>query len=730
MPPVELHFLRPHWLWLLLPLGLLLWQLSRAHNAGGVWRGLVDAHLLRHLLVDQQGHARRLPLALLGIGWAMSVLALAGPAWERLPQPVYQAQQYRVVLLDLSPSMNATDVAPSRLAWARFEVLDLLREVSDGQTAMIAYGSEPYVVAPLTTDTATIALQVPALETALLPVGGPRRTDLALREAGRLLQQAGAPHGDVILVTDGLSSPAAAVEAAAGLASQGYRVSILAVGTEQGAPVPAPGGGFAKDARGSILVSQLDPVVLRAVADAAGGSYVAAVAGSVDTSDLLSAAHLPSPAPGGETDVRGDQWREVGPWLLLILLPLVALAFRRGWISPLIVVVLVAPVPEARASDWVDLWQRADQRAMQRYSAGDAETAARLFERDDWRAAAAYAAGDYEQALTTLDKVEAPAAAYNRGNALARLGRLEEALEAYRQALAASPDDADARHNHDLVKALLEQRQAQQSADQSPSQSAQPDAREDASGDSGDSGDTGDTGDSAGEAADDSTSQVQTGQDDGESGETGEARNDGSQGDGAAQTPDGEQEDGRSGGSEQQPSGAAGADSGHAQAEDPDPGQENAGIGSPDAGDDEQAAGETPGPADAADAAQAQADGPHTQAQAEAGQDKDGSKQQAGTSTQAMMADTRTTGQARAEAEAGTAGAVPDSSERHQPGLSDLLGREQQPGIRPSGSPAPALDAEGEQAIQQMLRRVEDDPSGLLRQRFLLQHLRRQGRLP
>ena len=188
--PFDFHFLRPLWLLALLPLGLLLWRLLRADRDRDVWRGLIDAHLLHRLLSDAGEAASRLPLALLGLGWFIGVLALAGPAWERLPEPLYQARQFRVLVIDLSPSMNVTDLAPSRLARARFKLLDLLRVAPEGQTALLAYGAEPYVVAPLTNDVETIAAQVPILDTSLLPVFGARHEGRVLDQAGELLRQA------------------------------------------------------------------------------------------------------------------------------------------------------------------------------------------------------------------------------------------------------------------------------------------------------------------------------------------------------------------------------------------------------------------------------------------------------------------------------------------------------------------------------------------------------------
>ncbi|MFN2166692.1 MAG: vWA domain-containing protein, partial [Anaerolineae bacterium] len=462
--PADLHFLRPLWFLALVPIVMLLALLWRRHARDQAWRALVDAHLLPHLLVGADGAPRRLPLTLLGLGWLLAVTALAGPVWERLPQPVFSAAAERVVLLDLSPSMNAADIRPSRLARARFELLDLLRATKEGQVALIAFGPEPFLVSPLTADAQTIAAQVPRLATDLIPVPGPRRTDRALEMAGELLSQAGAVGGDVILITDAIdddppgekSADSPAVAAARGLAASGVRVSVLGIGTLQGAPVPRAKGGFSDDPSGAIRFARLDPKGLEAVAAAGRGRYVALDAGDRDTLALVDESAL---QPGKVVEQEGlatDQWREEGPWLLLALLPMAALGFRRGWLLPIVALVVVLPPEPGWALGWGDLWQRRDQQAAQALAAGDHESAANHFEDPAWRAAARYRTGDYKGALDALANLSGPEADYNRGNALARLGRLDEAVAAYERTLKQVPDHGDAKANLDLIRQLKE----------------------------------------------------------------------------------------------------------------------------------------------------------------------------------------------------------------------------------------------------------------------------------
>ncbi len=462
--PFDVHFLRPLWFFALLPLVLLLVALWRQRMGGAsVWRGLVDPHLLAHLLVGEEGRPKRWPLILLGLGWSLLILALAGPVWERLPQPVFSTTGQRVILLDLSPSMNAADLPPSRLTRARFEILDLLRASKEGQVALMAFGPEPFVVSPLTGDARTIEAQVPQLTTDLVPVPGPRRTDLALQMAGEMLDRAQGSGGDLILVTDAVGDMAGSLEAARRLQAAGHRLSVLAVGTPKGAPVPASNGGFLKDAKGGIQVARLDQEQLRELAKAGKGLYLEAEAGDRDTQALIAAA----PRLGErieQTALTADQWREEGPWLLLILLPLAALAFRRGWLLPVVILAMVLPPRPGFAFGWQDLWARPDQRAARQFESGETQAAAEQFQDPSWRAAARYRSGDFQAALDSVSGLKGSDADYNRGNALARLGRFQEAVNAYENVLKQDPDQADARHNLELVQKLLEQQNQEKRA--------------------------------------------------------------------------------------------------------------------------------------------------------------------------------------------------------------------------------------------------------------------------
>ena len=426
----QLHFLRPDWLWALLALPLLAlwWRMQR--RRGSAWRGNVDAHLLPHLV--EPGASRRgiAGLAARLLAWTLAALAMAGPSWRQGDTPLQQDGRPLVIALDLSSAILATDLPPSRLLQARAKLATLLRERTGGDVALVAFADDAYTVAPLTDDGANVALFLDALSPEVMPADG-HRPDRAIDAAARLLAQAGYAQGDILLLTDG--ADAAAVAAAARAAVSGFRVSVLGLGSAAGAAY--------RSGDGSIAQARLDAGALRRLAAAGGGAYRGIEAGDADLAAL--GALLPESVADTQAARHGASrvWRDEGYWLLLPLLLLGLFAFRRGAAFAVLAACLLLPLPPVQAADGTQgtLWRRADQVEYRRQRDG----------------VDAYREGRFEQAGDDWRGLSGADAAYNRGNALARAGRYEDALQAYDEALRRQPGMEDAVANRAAVEAAM-----------------------------------------------------------------------------------------------------------------------------------------------------------------------------------------------------------------------------------------------------------------------------------
>jgi Ca-activated chloride channel family protein len=325
------HWLRPEAFWLLLLLIPLWWFIRRAGASEGRWSKIVDQHLLPYLLVGQPSRSEGWSPFGWFLGWIILVVALAGPAWQQVATPVFKKDQALVIVLDLSPLMLAEDVKPSRIARAKYKLIDLLQARKEGQTALVVFADEPYVVAPLTQDSNTLINFLPALTPELMPSAG-QRLDEALSQAEKLITQAGTARGEIVLITGGLADNSAAENKLREMHARGIISTIYVVGTTTGSPIPRPQGGFLKDNQGNILMAHMDVPRLRQLAQAGGGRLIMMTHNNDDITELTRAFEpaLPFTQKNNARDVNLTVWRDEGHWVVLLLLPLFLLLFRRG----------------------------------------------------------------------------------------------------------------------------------------------------------------------------------------------------------------------------------------------------------------------------------------------------------------------------------------------------------------------------------------------------------------
>lgn len=460
-----LHLLRPGWLWVLLALPVLVWAWQQRRRRDQVWRTAVDPQLLPYLLDRTATRSGIAGLLLQCLALVLAALALAGPSWRSTGQPLQSGGTPLVLALDLSQATLAGDLPPSRLLQARARLARLLQQRRGQPTALVAYADDAFTVAPLSEDTANIALFIDALAPDIMPVDGSNAAR-AIDHAVRLLARGGHVRGDILLLAGDVDGDADA--AAARAAAAGHRVSVLGMGAAAGAAY--------RRSDGSIAQARFDAGALRRAAAAGDGRYIG---WGEDAVAALASAREVSSAPRAGARA----WRDQGYWLLLPLLLLALFAFRRGAAVAMLALCLLVPVLPAHAAgdEPGGLWQRADQARHARLRAG----------------VEAYRSGDDAAALQAWEDLPGATAAYNRGNALARQARYADAIAAYDQALREQPGMEDAVANRKAVEAAMQRR---------------PPAGEGAQGDRPDAGD------------DASSAQGRGGQDDGRSPARGESQ--------------------------------------------------------------------------------------------------------------------------------------------------------------------------------------------------------------
>ena len=332
------HFIRPFWFLAIIVLFLVLWQLKKHRFHQSPWQNFLPPHLSGVLIEGANNssistkrplHERIFLIRPLFIG-LLTIIALAGPAWQKLPQPVYQTERGSVLIMDMSYSMYATDIKPNRLTRARFKAVDLLNKINDGDVGLIAYAGDAFVISPLTQDVKNIELLLPSLSPDIMPELG-ANPYAALILAHDMLTNAGHLTGDIYWFTDDVDNEELN-DIYDWSGKFGHRLNILGIGSPNGAPIKLPSGELLKDNHGAIVVPRLPIQKLQSVASRGQGNYQTIGNGDSDIDNLISTFDVlnNNKSKQQSSQQAGDQWQEQGAWLLLLVLPL-ALSYFRRW---------------------------------------------------------------------------------------------------------------------------------------------------------------------------------------------------------------------------------------------------------------------------------------------------------------------------------------------------------------------------------------------------------------
>lgn len=497
----DFHLLRPLWLLVIIPAFILIILMKQQHKKQGQWHQVFPTHLANLLIENKPSATHKTSMTALIITSIIIAISLSGPTWERIEQPLFKIKKAQVVIADMSLSMYSTDILPNRLTRAKFKINDLVSRLGEGDTALLAYAGDAFVISPMTQDVANLKNLIPALNPQIMPVYG-SAPSYAIEKALELFGQANHQSGDIYLITDGMDA-ADAREITQLLKNTQFTLNIMGVGTPQGAPIKLPNDQLLKDDDGNIVIPRLQSSTLRALSKTLSGRYSNLTNDTSDIDYLVSADSTGELSDEQQDNQFGDEWHEMGPYLILFLLPFAALAFRRGIIiscvmvlmlnpmatSPLMAAEIIAPATnqelalpnntlspdaslEATSLDtspvdswWDNLWQTKNQQALASFNDNNFEEAAAQFENDQWRGASQYKQGNFEQALEHFNKGKSSQDIFNQANTLSQMQQFDQAIKRYESLLKQKPDFPNARENLEIVKQLAKQKKEQQKQD-------------------------------------------------------------------------------------------------------------------------------------------------------------------------------------------------------------------------------------------------------------------------
>ena len=428
-------FLRP-WFLLLLCVPLFFWWWRRKRGGTATpWQKYVSAELLPYVTVSAQTDKvlrKRYVPVLVTVLWSLCVFALSGPAVDKLPAPALDDAPATIIIADLN-SLN-----DEKTNLLRVKLYELTERLKDSAVGLVLYDSKGYVALPLTRDIDVLKALVPSLRPQVMP-DVDNRLEKGVEQAFRLFQNAGKNTGRILILTGGTPD---VKEAEKLIADNHYQVGVLGIGSETtGTPVILQNGVFLRDALGNLILAKPDKKVLSRL-----GIYRTATPTGQELDELLAETKpvsvLESIGKAEISDVltQPDVWRDLGVYIVLLCLPLMAVLFRKGIFYVILIVFLngmVCSVAEA------GFWFRPDQESYRTVKKGNE----------------AYERGDYKTALKLYESDSSEEALYNKGNALAHLKEYYQAIEAYDAVLKNNPNHEDALFNKTYLEQFLKQEQ-------------------------------------------------------------------------------------------------------------------------------------------------------------------------------------------------------------------------------------------------------------------------------
>jgi Ca-activated chloride channel homolog len=247
------------------------------------------------------------------VGLALLIVAAARPQWGKLDEPVFDQAREILIGIDLSRSMLATDVRPSRLERAKLLVTSLLERLAGERVGLVVFAGTAFLQSPLSSDYEILNEFLPSLAPDYMPQGGSNYRAL-LETSLSAFNATSAADRFLIVLSDGEATDEHWKEVVPELKDKGVRVIGLGIGTAQGSIIPDPAGGYVKNEQGAVVLSKLEPATLQELAQLTNGVYADA-SSWVDLAQLL-AATVETGRKGEFRETRATRMVERFQWVL------------------------------------------------------------------------------------------------------------------------------------------------------------------------------------------------------------------------------------------------------------------------------------------------------------------------------------------------------------------------------------------------------------------------------
>ena len=440
------HFLRPEWLLLLIPFSWIVYVLASKQQVKQEWQQIIAPHILKHLSVGRSEYRSINPTSVSAVAIVIMIIILAGPSWSRQVTPLSQDQSALVIMLDVSESMNQSDMQPSRLERSKQKIEDLLALRKGSKSALVVFAGSAHTVLPLSNDADILVNYLQAIKSGIVPV------------SGKFPEKALATISEFEIAPD---IPLTMLWIGDGFGSQS-RQAFSHYFSDHGQQLIIWGAGKTRkqlSEEQQQTISPLEAESLQLIASDNAGNYIPMTIDSVDVEKINRLVDRQFV----DVNDKFAPWQDQGYYLVFVLLPIFLLWFRRGWTLHwgfVLAIGLFSATPNpAHAGDnaVLDFWFTADQQGHWHYYRGNYRIAAERFQDPLWKGIAYYQAEEFKLAADYFSRVDSEEGLFDYASALAQGQHYLKAMAVYDRLLAINPEYPSAKANRRIIRELVDQ---------------------------------------------------------------------------------------------------------------------------------------------------------------------------------------------------------------------------------------------------------------------------------